>query len=238
MSQRRGAVAAGATMILGLSACGGGSEEKAALGASTPGPAAARTVTARVDGRELSGHCRGEKRDAPAVVLESGIGANQGQLAGIEELLTPRTLVCAYDRAGVGRSDPPAKTPRPVSELVGRPRRVRDGGERARAVRAGRAVGRRHRRVRVRPDPSREGRRLRRDEPDAAARDVHAGGEEGRRPPRSTPTRRPSTAARTTRRISFEEPDARHPHFRRACPTRSCSTRTAIPISATVCSRP
>ena len=30
-----------------------------------------------------------------------------------------RTLVCAYDRAGSGRSDPPAKTPRPVSELVG-----------------------------------------------------------------------------------------------------------------------
>ena len=26
--------------------------------------------------------------------------------------------MCAYDRAGIGRSDPPAKTPRPVSELV------------------------------------------------------------------------------------------------------------------------
>ena len=118
MSQRRGVVAAGATMILGLSACGGGSEEKAVLGASTPGPSAARTVTARVDGRVLNGHCRGEKRDAPAVVLESGMGANQSQLAAIEELLTPRTLVCAYDRAGIGRSDPPAKTPRQVSELV------------------------------------------------------------------------------------------------------------------------
>ncbi len=119
MGPRRGAVAAGATtMIFGLSACGGGSEEQAAIGGATPGPAAARTVTAQVDGRTLSGHCRGQKRDAPAVVLESGIGANQGQLAGIEELLTPRTLVCAYDRGGVGRSDPPAKTPRPVSELV------------------------------------------------------------------------------------------------------------------------
>jgi pimeloyl-ACP methyl ester carboxylesterase len=75
-------------------------------------------VTAEVDGRTLSGHCRGEQRDAPAVVLESGDGANQAQLAGIEELLTPRTLVCAYDRAGIGRSDPPAETPRPVSELM------------------------------------------------------------------------------------------------------------------------
>jgi pimeloyl-ACP methyl ester carboxylesterase len=106
-------------MIVGLASCGGGSEEKqAAIGGSTPGPAAARTVTARVDGRELSGHCRGERRHEPAVVLDGGSG-RQGQLAGLEELLMKRTLVCAYDRAGIGRSDPPAKTPRPVSELVG-----------------------------------------------------------------------------------------------------------------------
>ena len=119
MSPRRGAVAAGATMIVGLSSCGGGDQNKAAIGGSTPGPAAARTVTARVDGRTVSGHCRGERSNAPAVVLESQIGANQGQLAGLEELLMSRTLVCAYDRAGIGRSDPPGKTPRPMSELVG-----------------------------------------------------------------------------------------------------------------------
>jgi pimeloyl-ACP methyl ester carboxylesterase len=117
MPSRHGAVVAGATMIVGLSSCGGSSEEKAAVGGSTPGPAAARTVTARVDGRVLSGHCRGERRDEPAVVLDSGSG-RQGHLAGLEELLMKRTLVCAYDRAGIGRSDPPAKTPRPVSELV------------------------------------------------------------------------------------------------------------------------
>jgi hypothetical protein len=117
MSPRRLAVAAGATIVVGLSACGGGGEEKATLGAPTPGPAAARSVTAQIDGRALNGHCRGERRDAPAVLLDSGVG-RQDELTGIEELLAEQTLVCAYDRAGVARSDAPGKTPRPMSELV------------------------------------------------------------------------------------------------------------------------
>jgi len=51
-------------------------------------------------------------------VLDSGIAAGQHQLSSIEEQFAQRTVVCAYDRAGVGGSDPPAKMPRPVSDLV------------------------------------------------------------------------------------------------------------------------
>jgi hypothetical protein len=45
--------------------------------------------------------------------------AGQNQLSDIERQFAARTLVCAYDRAGVGASDPPARTPRSVRELVG-----------------------------------------------------------------------------------------------------------------------
>ena len=46
------------------------------------------------------------------------MGGGQHQLSDIEKRFAERSLVCAYDRAGVGASDPPTKTPRPVSELV------------------------------------------------------------------------------------------------------------------------
>ena len=76
-------------------------------------------MTATVDGRELSGHCSGTQQEgSPAILLDSGMGGGQDQLSDVEQRLAGRTLVCAYDRAGVGASDPPAETPRPVSELV------------------------------------------------------------------------------------------------------------------------
>ena len=52
------------------------------------------------------------------ILLESGAGGGQSQLGNIERRFARKTLVCGYDRAGVGNSDPPAHTPRPVSELV------------------------------------------------------------------------------------------------------------------------
>ena len=76
-------------------------------------------MTAGVEGRELSGHCRGSQQEgSPAILLDSGMGGGQRQLLSIEDQFAGRTLVCAYDRAGVGASAPPARTPRPVSELV------------------------------------------------------------------------------------------------------------------------
>ena len=108
-------------VVLALASCGGNGDddaERAATSASGAESPAVREVTARIGGRTLSGHCRGARRDAPAVVLESGIGNDQGQLWGVEEHLAQRTVVCAYDRAGVGKSDPPPKSPRPVTDVV------------------------------------------------------------------------------------------------------------------------
>ena len=54
----------------------------------------------------------------PPIVLDSGLGGGQGQLAALERALAAQTIVCAYDRAGVGASDAPATTPRSTTELV------------------------------------------------------------------------------------------------------------------------
>jgi len=101
--------------------CGGDANE-AAERATTTSPSAVapsvRDVTAQVSGRTLSGHCRGAEKDAPAVVLDGGMGGGQSQLAALEEDLAQLTVVCGYDRAGFGESDPPAKTPRPLSDIV------------------------------------------------------------------------------------------------------------------------
>lgn len=108
-------------VVFALASCGGGDDdeaERATTSASRDDSAALREVIARVGGRTLSGHCRGARRDAPAVVLESGIGNDQGQLWSVEEHLAQRTVVCAYDRAGVGKSDRPPKTRRPVTDVV------------------------------------------------------------------------------------------------------------------------
>jgi pimeloyl-ACP methyl ester carboxylesterase len=110
-------------VALALTGCGGGNDdaaERAATSAPVAGSPAFREVTAGVAGGTLSGHCRGTQKGGPAVVLEVGMAAdaNQNRLAVLEEDLAQRTVVCAYDRAGVGASDSPPKTPRPLSDVV------------------------------------------------------------------------------------------------------------------------
>jgi pimeloyl-ACP methyl ester carboxylesterase len=116
-------------MLAGLASCGalalvgcsGGDEPSKPAGkTATPTPTAdaTRDVVAGVGGRELSGHCRGKQGDKPPVVLEHGFGGTQTQFATLEEQLGRTTVVCAYDRAGAGVSDPPATLPRPLSEAV------------------------------------------------------------------------------------------------------------------------
>ena len=108
-------------VVLVLAACGGEGEDRAdrtAAPETTADSSAPREVTARLSGRTLNGHCSGTEGSLPGVVLESGMASGQSQLGEIEEQLARRTVVCAFDRAGVGRSDPPTKTPRPVSDLV------------------------------------------------------------------------------------------------------------------------
>jgi pimeloyl-ACP methyl ester carboxylesterase len=111
-----------AVLVAAVAVAGCGDDEdttgERAAKSSPPVKPSTRQVTARVAGRTLSGHCRGAQHDSPAIVLDSGMAAGQHQLRSIEEQFVQRTVVCAYDRAGVGGSDPPAKTPRPVTDLV------------------------------------------------------------------------------------------------------------------------
>jgi len=112
--------------VLTAGGCGGGDGQ--AADETTPSMTTAestvaaspsvRQVTAQVEGRALNGHCSGTQQDVPGVFLDSGMAGGQQELANLEEELAQRTVVCAYDRAGVGNSDPPSKTPRPLSDLV------------------------------------------------------------------------------------------------------------------------
>ena len=119
-----GGAAALCVAALALAGCGGEdgdaarqSEPSATTASSTPA-GDVREVTAQVSGRTLTGHCSGSDQGRPAVVLEAGIGAGQNQLSGVEAHLARSTVVCAYDRAGVGASDPPPTRPRPLSEVL------------------------------------------------------------------------------------------------------------------------
>jgi hypothetical protein len=80
--------------------------------------AAPRQIIVNVGGRTIAGECSGETRaGTPTIVLDSGQGSDRHQLMRIREAMAPRTLVCAYDRAGSGASSP-ATRPRPITDLV------------------------------------------------------------------------------------------------------------------------
>ncbi|MEQ8230440.1 MAG: alpha/beta fold hydrolase [Gammaproteobacteria bacterium] len=57
-----------------------------------------------VGGHDLHIDCRG--RGGPVIVLESGIGGFSLEWRAVQAALSPRTRVCAYDRAGYGWSEP------------------------------------------------------------------------------------------------------------------------------------
>lgn len=82
-------------------------------------PATSAVVTANtapvsgvfdVGGRGLYLACEGQ--GAPTVVLEAGLGGWSEDWAAVLPALTELTRVCAYDRAGLGQSDPPRLRPR------------------------------------------------------------------------------------------------------------------------------
>src|ERR1700761_7502847 len=56
------------------------------------------------DGRHLHLVCEGA--GSPVVLLESGFGATAGAGVRVQPELAKRERVCAYDRAGYGKSDP------------------------------------------------------------------------------------------------------------------------------------
>lgn len=68
-----------------------------------------------VGGRSLCIHCSGSGK--PTVVLEAGAGDNHTTWEVIQPAISRFTLVCSYDRAGLGQSDP-APRPRTAHDLV------------------------------------------------------------------------------------------------------------------------
>ncbi len=57
-----------------------------------------------VDGRQMYIHCVGD--GSPAIVIESGLGNDTLDWYGVQRSLAPFTRVCAYDRSGLGLSEP------------------------------------------------------------------------------------------------------------------------------------
>jgi pimeloyl-ACP methyl ester carboxylesterase len=78
---------------------------------------AANTFGAMVDvgGHELRIKCRGQ--GAPTVVLESGLGDTLDTWDEVVPEIAKVTRVCAYDRGGLGRSDP-GPLPRTSEQVV------------------------------------------------------------------------------------------------------------------------
>jgi len=108
-------------LALVLAGCAGSSQSSsvASGGGGTTAPIAPEATIAkspewttsivRVDGVGVSVSCRGEAKDRPPVVFVSGIGldAKGGWLdSGVPDQVAATTKVCAYDRPGLGASDP------------------------------------------------------------------------------------------------------------------------------------
>jgi hypothetical protein len=106
-------------LVAALAGCG----DSASTGAGPAMPAAPtavanETVTATVGGRKIVGSCSGVRSGKPTVFLEVGMGAPRDSLVHVAGRLYEITQVCSYDRAGKGLSDPPARRPRPVAEVI------------------------------------------------------------------------------------------------------------------------
>lgn len=95
---RRFSIAAGMLAVVGLTACGA-DPTPAAAAADGPGQ-----VVALPDGRAINLRCKG--RGSPTVIFESGFEADAGAWAKVQPAVARTTRTCAYDRAGMGFSDP------------------------------------------------------------------------------------------------------------------------------------
>ena len=92
-----------------------------------------------IGGRSLYLDCRGS--GSPTVILESGLGSDAGGWGFVLPKVAERTRVCAYDRAGLGRSDPQPGT-HSVGEAVADLRQALDvAGERGPFVLVGHSYG-------------------------------------------------------------------------------------------------
>lgn len=83
------------------------------------GPAATRAsgeeMLVDVGGRRLYITCMGE--GSPTMILEHGMATESGSWVEVQQAVAQFTRVCAFDRAGRGKSDP-APTPRTSEDMV------------------------------------------------------------------------------------------------------------------------
>jgi len=70
-----------------------------------------------VDGHRMHIFCQGQ--GSPTVVVEQGVGSQSLAWAPLNERMSAITTICAYDRAGMGYSDP-LDQPMPAAEAVRR----------------------------------------------------------------------------------------------------------------------
>ena len=109
----------GLMLALLLGGCGGGEEAPAVE--SQP---VARTgvVQEQIDvgGRALYLECSGgtDEDGAPTVILDAGLGGSTGSWNVLRSLLPGSVRACAYDRAGLGGSDPAPAGPRTAADLA------------------------------------------------------------------------------------------------------------------------
>jgi pimeloyl-ACP methyl ester carboxylesterase len=96
---------------LALTACGGGADPVTPPASSSEAPSDEPSVGSDVisglidigDGRKLRVRCIGT--GSPTILLEAGDESGVEDWDLVSPSLTPHTQTCAYDRAGVGRSD-------------------------------------------------------------------------------------------------------------------------------------
>lgn len=105
----------GATMLaLWLAvACDPGEMARAQGAPSTPAPG----QLVQVSGRQMHLRCVGPEGATPTVVLEAGGGGDSRAWSRVQEALADRLRTCAYDRAGLGWSEP-GPAPRTMRQEV------------------------------------------------------------------------------------------------------------------------
>ncbi|MEW5685021.1 MAG: alpha/beta hydrolase [Pseudomonadota bacterium] len=98
MSRHRRFTLLALSVAASLSACQPGS-----IWSASAQPQRGQTATLP-DGRTINIRCQG--RGAPTVIFESGFGAHAGAWGKVQPAVARTTRACAYDRAGMGLSDP------------------------------------------------------------------------------------------------------------------------------------
>ncbi len=123
--RRRLIRSAGITGLIGLLAACGAASPAAPTGPSSTAPATTAATTPStsaavttsedlltdldVGGRKMHILCVGPTDTGnPTVIFESGLGGDAGQWGDVIHALNGSTRACAYDRAGVGNSEPAA----------------------------------------------------------------------------------------------------------------------------------